>query len=48
MFKSRTLVAHILRGAVGFGMLALALLYAPQLGWWSVLPFGAALLSLRG
>ena len=48
MFNSRTITTHILRGAIGFGALILALVYAPQLGWWSLLLFGIALFSFRG
>ncbi len=48
MFKSRTVTGHIVRGALGFGFLALALLYAEPLGWWALAPVGAALVLFRG
>jgi hypothetical protein len=48
MFKSRTIVEHILRGVLGFGMLAIALTYAAQLGWWTAVPLVGALVSFRG
>ena len=48
MFKSRTIFEHVVRGALGFGALAIALTYGPQWGWWAALPLLAALVFFRG
>jgi len=48
IFGSRTIVRHIARGLVGFGFLAIVVLYGQDLGWWALLPTAAALLFLRG
>jgi hypothetical protein len=48
MFKSRSVVEHIIRGALGFGLLTVGLIYAPVLGWWTVALLAGALLSFRG
>jgi len=48
MFKSRSVVEHIIRGILGFGLLAVSLLYSPVLGWWTVALLVGALVSFRG
>jgi hypothetical protein len=48
MFKSRNIVEHIFRGVLGFGLLAVGLLYSAVLGWWTVVPLVGALISFRG
>ena len=48
MFKSRSVAGHLVRGVLGFGFLAIALLYAPVLGWWTLAPAAGALVSFRG
>ena len=48
VFKSRTIFEHVVRGALGFGALAVALTYGPQWGWWAALPLVAALIFFRG
>ena len=48
MFKSRSVAGHLVRGILGFGFLAIALLYAPVLGWWTLAPAAGALVCLRG
>ena len=48
MFKNRRVAIHILRGMVGFGLLAVGLRYATVLGWWTVAPLAGALFVFRG
>jgi hypothetical protein len=48
MLKSRSVTAHVVRGVLGFGFLALAIMYAPRLGWWTLAPAAAALVCFRG
>ena len=48
MFKSSSVVEHIFRGVLGFGLLAVGLLYSPVLGWWTLAPLVGALVSFRG
>ncbi len=48
MFKSGSFAGHLVRGILGFGLLAIALLYAPVLGWWTVAPVVVALVAFRG
>jgi hypothetical protein len=48
MFKSGTIFEHLVRGALGFGALAIALNYGPHWGWWAALPLVAALVCFRG
>ena len=48
MFKSRTILEHLVRGALGFGALALAFTYGPHCGWCAALPLVAALVCFRG
>jgi len=48
IFKSPTVVIHLLRGILGFGFLWIALQYWPALGWWTVVPAIGALLCLGG
>jgi len=48
MFGSRSVKIHLIRGILGFGFLALVLLYAPAWGWWTLLPAAGALVSLGG
>jgi hypothetical protein len=48
MFKSRSVTGHLLRGVLGFGFAAIALLYAPVLGWWTLIPGLGALVCFRG
>jgi len=48
MFKSPNVKIHLIRGAIGFGFLAVALLYAPVLGWWTLVPAAGALLCFGG
>jgi hypothetical protein len=45
---SRSVVVHILKGVLGFGLLAIALLYAPDLGWWAAVPLVGALVCFQG
>jgi len=39
---------HLLRGVLGFGLVAAALQYAQDIGWWVVLPALGALVCFRG
>ena len=48
MFKSRSVVEHILRGVLGFGLLTVGLLYSSVLGWWTLAPLAGALVCFRG
>ena len=48
MFKSPSLVEHILRGSLGFGLLSVGLLYSSVLGWWNVVLLAGALVCFRG
>lgn len=48
MFKSRSSAVYMLRGVLGFGLLAVALLYSSALGWWALPLFAVALLSFGG
>ena len=48
MFKSRSVVPHLVRGIAGFGFLYIVLHYGPGLGWWTLAPAAAALVCLRG
>ena len=48
MFKSRTILEHLLRGLLGFGALAIALTYGSHWGWLVALPLIAALVLFRG
>ncbi len=48
MFKSRSVALHLFRGALGFGLLAIALLYPSKLGWWALTLIAGALVSFRG
>ncbi|MEU5400647.1 hypothetical protein ABZ348_15310 [Streptomyces sp. NPDC005963] len=47
-FASSSLTRHLLRGAVGFGGLAGAVLLFPLVGWASLLLVPVGLLALRG
>ena len=48
LFQSPSVKIHLLRGVLGFGFLAVALLYEPVLGWWTLFPAAGALVSLGG
>jgi hypothetical protein len=48
MFKSDTIIGHFARGVVGFGLLAIVLVYGSNLGWWTVIPVAGALVAFRG
>jgi hypothetical protein len=48
MFKSRSVVEHILRGVLGFGLLTVGLLYSSVLGWWTLAPLAGGLVCFRG
>jgi hypothetical protein len=48
MFRSRSIAGQIIRGTLGFGFLAIALLYAQQLGWWTLVPAIGALVCFGG
>jgi hypothetical protein len=48
MFKSGSVAGHLVRGILGFGLLAIALLYAQDLGWWTLAPVVVALVAFRG
>jgi hypothetical protein len=48
MLRSRTIVGHFIRGIVGFGFLAIVLVYGSSLGWWTLIPAAGALLAFRG
>ena len=48
MFKSGSVVEHILRGVLGFGLLGVGLLYSTALGWWTLAPLAGALVCFRG
>ena len=48
LFKSPSIKIHLLRGLAGLGFLAVALLYEPVLGWWTVVPGAGALIALGG
>jgi len=47
-FGSRSVAMHLLRGVLGFGFLAIALHYAPIIGWWALIPALAALVCFGG
>ncbi len=47
-FGSRSVTMHLLRGLFGFALLGIALAFASQLGWWTILPVVAALVLFRG
>jgi hypothetical protein len=46
--SSRSIPFHLLRGLCGFGLLAIALLYGGDIGWWAVIPGLGALICLGG
>ena len=48
MFKSGSVVEHIIRGVLGFGLLAIGLMYSAVLGLWTLLLLAGALVCLRG
>jgi hypothetical protein len=48
VFKSRTIPRHLIKGVLGVGFLAIALIYGPTLGWWTLLPLALAFASFRG
>jgi hypothetical protein len=48
MFKSGSIIEPIIRGILGFGLLALAFLYSTTLGWWTAVLLVAALVCFRG
>lgn len=48
MFKSRSVPMHLFRGVLGFGLLAIALIYATRLGIWTIVPLAGALVTFRG
>ena len=48
MFASRSIAVHLLRGAVGFGALAAAMLLAASHPVWSLAALPAAFVALRG
>jgi hypothetical protein len=48
MFKSRSVVEHVIRGVLGFGLLSMGLLYSPVLGWWTLAALAGALVCFRG
>jgi len=48
MLKSHTITGHFIRGVVGFGFLAIVLVYCSSLGWWTLIPAAGALLAFRG
>lgn len=48
MFKSSRVVGHIVRGALGFGLLLIGLLNSDVFGWWTLLPLAGALVCFRG
>jgi hypothetical protein len=48
LFASQSLPAHLIRGAVGFGIIAAALALIPSIGWPALLALPAGLLALRG
>jgi len=49
MLKSHTISGHLVRGVIGFGFLAIVLVYGPALlGWWTLIPAAGALVAFRG
>ena len=48
MFKSGSVIEHIFRGVLGFGLLGVGLLYSVVLGWWTLVPLAGALVCFRG
>ena len=46
--SSRSVPIHMLRGLVGFALLAVALLYGGDIGWWALFPALGALVCLGG
>ena len=48
MFASRSITRHLLRGLMGFGALALAMLLLDPHPGWSLVALGFALVALRG
>ena len=48
MFRSGSVAVHVLKGVLGFGFLAIALLYASVLGWWTLVPVAGALVCFQG
>ena len=48
LLGSRNIPVHLLRGLIGLGALAVALMYSSVLGWWTLAPLAVALVSFRG
>jgi len=48
LLRSHTIAGHFVRGFVGFGFLAILLVYGSSLGWWTLIPAAGALLAFRG
>ena|SRR5579862_7977330 len=48
LFGSPSVKIHLIRGVIGLGSLAVTLIYAPTLGWWTIIPGAAALVSFGG
>ena len=48
MFRSGSVVVHIVRGVLGFGLLGVGLLYSTALGWWTFVLLAGALICFRG
>ena len=48
MLESHTIWGHFVRSVVGFGCLAIALVYGTNMGWWTLIPAAGAVLAFRG
>jgi hypothetical protein len=48
MLKSRSVVVHLLRGLLGFGLLAVSSVLFNSSSNWAIVPFVLGLVALRG
>jgi hypothetical protein len=48
LFRSPSVKIHLIRGILGLTLLAIALVYAGDWGWWAAIPAVGALVSLGG
>ncbi|HUI77028.1 MAG TPA: hypothetical protein VLY24_03905 [Bryobacteraceae bacterium] len=48
LFRSPSVKIHMVRGLVGFALLAVTFFAAPAFGWWALIPGVGALVSLGG
>jgi hypothetical protein len=48
MSKTQAILRQLLRGLLGAGFLAVALIYSSHLGWWTMVPALGAVVLFRG